>query len=101
MTENTEKGYSNEEVYFYQLNQELIDKERLEIRARQAINPRPPHWMRCPKCVGEMVEVKLAGIKVDQCGICHGIYFDHGELEILIESKEQKGFVGAMKRVFS
>ena len=101
VTENTGKGYSKEEEYFYKLNKELIDKKRMEIMAKQSHGARPPNWMKCPKCEGTMVEVELAGIKVDQCGICHGIYFDHGELEILTESKEPKGFIGAMKRVFS
>ena len=102
VTENLEKGSSKEEEYFYRINKELIDKKRREFSAQQsgeALENRDPHWMKCPKCGKEMAEVELAGIKIDQCGGCRGIYFDHGELEILMESQEPKGFFGAMERL--
>ena len=101
ITKNTNKNHSKEEEYFYRLNKELIERKREAQLARPVMDIRPPHWMKCPKCVGEMSEIELAGIRVEQCGNCLGIYFDHGELEILIESKEPKGFLNAMKRVFS
>ncbi len=99
-TKDLKKGYSNEEEYFYKMNKELIEKKRKEHPA-QPPNQSSPHWMKCPKCSAEMMEIELAGIKVDQCNGCRGIYFDHGELEILIDSKEPKGFLGAMKRLFN
>jgi len=96
----TDKGYSKEEEYFYKLNKDLIERKRKE-KPLPVPNDASPHWMKCPKCSGEMVEVELAGIKVDKCAECQGIYFDHGELDILIESQEPKGFLGAMKGLFS
>ncbi len=104
VTQNLEKSFSKEEEYFYKINKELIDKKRKEFDAQQsgqaALEKRTPHWMKCPKCGEEMTDIELAGIKVDQCGGCRGIYFDHGELEILMESQEPKGFLGAMNRLF-
>ncbi len=29
-----------------------------------------------------------------------GIYFDNGELQILLESKEPKGFLGVLRKLF-
>lgn len=95
-----DKGYSKEEEYFYKLNKELIEKKRRERPSKQS-GEHNANWMKCPKCNAEMNEVELAGIKVDKCSGCHGIYFDHGELEILIDSQEPKGFLGAMKRLFN
>jgi Zn-finger nucleic acid-binding protein len=38
---------------------------------------------------------------VDRCTTCSGIYFDKREFEILLESKEQKGFFAqALKQIF-
>jgi len=103
--ENLEKGYSKEEEYFHKTNKELIDKKRKQFDAEQsefaALGKKTPHWMKCPKCGEGMSEIELAGIKIDQCGGCKGVYFDHGELEILIESHAPKGFLDAMKRIFS
>ena len=104
VTESLEKGYSKEEEYFYRMNKALIDKKRKELDTQQegqaALETQASYWMKCPKCGGKMAEIELAGIKVDRCGGCEGIYFDHGELEILMESQEPKGFLGAMKRLF-
>jgi Zn-finger nucleic acid-binding protein len=56
--------------------------------------------MKCPKCGGDMVEKELHQIKIDQCGSCHGIYFDAGELDILLQSKAPQGFLGGLKKLF-
>jgi hypothetical protein len=100
IADHLEKSISKEEEYFFKENQALIERMRQKRGEAQSLEARPPHWMKCPKCVGEMSEIELGGIRVDQCSKCKGIYFDHGELEILIESKEPKGFLSAMKRLF-
>ncbi len=93
-------GYSKEEEYFYKLNQELIEKKRQELAAAAKAPKQHAHWMKCPKCGDDMKEIDFAGINLDKCTQCNGIYFDNGELEILMESKEPKGFLGALKRLF-
>jgi uncharacterized protein len=37
--------------------------------------------MRCVKCDGALVAVRIDGIDVDQCNACAGIWFDAHELE--------------------
>jgi Zn finger protein HypA/HybF involved in hydrogenase expression len=39
------------------------------------------HYMRCPKCGMELIEIDYKGIKVDKCSECEGIWLDVGELE--------------------
>lgn len=39
--------------------------------------------MRCPKCRADMAPVDYAGVEVDRCGSCQGIWFDAGEVEAL------------------
>lgn len=97
-------GYDKEEEYFYRQNKQLIEKKRAELDARRAEQKtrelQAKHWMRCPKCGHEMEEVEMAGLKVDRCTSCHGLFFDPGELEILLEAKEPKGFLSGLRRVF-
>jgi hypothetical protein len=97
-------GYDKEEEYFYRQNQALIDRKRAELdakrEAQQADELRETHWMRCPKCGDEMKEVDMAGLKLDRCPGCEGIFFDAGELEILLEAREPKGFVAGLRRIF-
>ncbi len=39
--------------------------------------------MNCPKCNAQMDRVQLAGIDVDRCAGCKGLWFDQGELDAL------------------
>lgn len=102
--DSKDQSFTDEEEYFYHVNKELIerkrkhlDSERSEQRKREL---QAKHWMRCPKCGHEMEEVELMGIMADKCSTCSGIYFDKGELELLLESKEQRGFLSGLKQLF-
>src|SRR5262245_58015125 len=96
------QGYDREEEYFYRLNKETLEKKRqardAQRSAQETREKQSLHWMKCPKCGNEMEEIELAGIKVDRCKSCQGIYFDHGELETLLESREPQGFLESLKR---
>jgi len=37
--------------------------------------------MNCPSCSAEMTEESYAGVRLDVCRVCHGAWFDGGELE--------------------
>ncbi len=105
MKEDISKGgYSAEEDYFYRLNKELIEKKRKELdeqrKEREEHDSRGAYWMICPKCGSKLEEVDLAHIKVDKCTGCLGIFFDHGELDTLLESREPKGFLDTLKGLF-
>jgi len=39
--------------------------------------------MRCPKCRADMEPIDYEGTEVDRCTICHGIWFDAGEIELM------------------
>lgn len=43
------------------------------------------HYMRCPKCGMELIEVDYKNIKIDKCSECDGIWLDAGELEAVSE----------------
>jgi hypothetical protein len=38
------------------------------------------HYMQCPKCGMELIEIDYKGIKIDECSECEGIWLDAGEL---------------------
>lgn len=97
-------GYDKEEEYFYKLNKKLIDemrKQRDSERAEQKANVgKEAYWMKCPKCGSALKETDLLGIKVDRCDHCRGVFFDQGELDILLKAQEPKGFLSGLRRVF-
>jgi uncharacterized protein len=97
-----ELGYDKEEEYFYRKNQELLAKKRGELDAQrqsqESAQLRELHWMRCPKCGQQMEEQDRAGIKVDVCSGCRGVFFDEGELELLLQAEEPQGFLSSLRR---
>ena len=88
------QGYSKEDEYFYQKDRERIAKLRVQAEAKRAQlaseNKKEEYWMRCPKCGSSLKEEEYAGVVlVDRCSSkdCGGIFFDGGELEILMKAK--------------
>lgn len=52
------------------------------------------HFMRCPKCGGQLVEEHHDLCDIDKCQDCHGIWLDPGELDKFRE--KEKGFFGRL-----
>jgi Zn-finger nucleic acid-binding protein len=42
--------------------------------------------MICPVCKHDMIVVEYNNIELDYCNSCKGVWFDHGELELLLKS---------------
>jgi len=42
--------------------------------------------MICPTCKSDMIVVEHDKIELDYCANCQGVWFDSGELELLLES---------------
>jgi len=47
--------------------------------------------MKCPACNNLMIVVEHENIELDYCTDCSGVWFDAGELELLLESMELEG----------
>ena len=101
MTEHT--GYNKLDADFKAKETEQLAKIRAELdatrAAAQAQASKDAHWMCCPKCGGKMVEKKFENVLIDQCASCGGMYFDAGELNLLI-SHEKSTNAGLLGRLF-
>ncbi len=95
-------GYNQEDAAFKKQEVEQLAKLRAELDAKRkaasSASAKATHWMCCPKCGGTMAEVKLESVVIDRCGSCGGIYFDAGELELLV--KHEKSSSGVLGRLF-
>lgn len=78
-----EKPSRNEEEYFAKLNAELIKERRAALDVARSQTQRSAHYMKCPKCGADLVEVEHHHVKVDRCPDCHGVWLDAGEIELL------------------
>ena len=93
---STEKPSHNEDEYFALRDAELLQQQRKAQDKADASAERKSHLMRCPKCGGHLVTTKLKGVQIDQCPDCHGIWFDAGELDVVIRHRDP----GLMGKVF-
>ncbi len=46
--------------------------------------------MECPCCKEPMIVLELHRVETDHCLVCGGIWLDAGELELLLESSEER-----------
>lgn len=96
------KPSEQEEEYFARTEFERLKKIEQEKHANLAEEEKQRlkrlHYMRCPKCGMELIEIKYKGILVDKCSECEGIWLDAGELETV--SKLEKGGLDKLFSVF-
>jgi uncharacterized protein len=81
------KPTDKEEEYFAKHefeNAKKVEKQRQNLlEAEERLKLKELHYMQCPKCGMQLVEIDYRGIKVDKCTACDGIWLDAGELEMV------------------
>ncbi|HEV8362230.1 MAG TPA: zf-TFIIB domain-containing protein [Gemmatimonadaceae bacterium] len=94
-----DKTSRNEDEYFAKHDADLIKSQRARLDRERASAERKSHYMRCPKCGGQLVETEFHHIKIDKCPDCKGIWFDNGEVEML-EHVDQSNVRQFMRSMF-
>jgi len=96
------KPSEQEEEYFARM--EFERKKKIEEEKHKKLGDdekkklKNLHYMRCPKCGMELIEIDYKGIKIDECSECEGIWLDAGELETV--SKLEKSGLDKLFSVF-
>lgn len=79
------KPSEREEEYFaraeYEKKKKLEEEKHKKLAEEEKRRLKELHYMRCPKCGMELIEIDYKGIEVDKCSECEGIWLDAGELE--------------------
>lgn len=79
------KPSEREEEYY--ARKEFEEKKKLEelkqtsMEAAEKKRLKELHFMKCPKCGMELIEIHYKKIEVDKCSGCNGIWLDAGEME--------------------
>jgi len=83
----TDKPSRNEDEYFAKREAEILKARREAAAKAEQDAQRRAHFMKCPKCGGDLKAEEYHGIQVDRCSDCLGVWFDAGEAEQLIKSE--------------
>lgn len=82
----------------YEKKKKLEEEKHKKLAEEEKKKLRELHYMRCPKCGMELIEIDYKTIKIDKCSECEGIWLDAGELEAV--SKLEKGGLDKLFSVF-
>jgi len=96
------KPSEQEEEHFarmeYERKKKIEEEKHKTLAAGERKRLQEIHYMRCPKCGMELIEIGYKGIKIDRCSECEGIWLDAGELETV--SKLEKSGIDKLFSVF-
>lgn len=88
------KPSEQEEEHFarmeYERKKKIEEEKHNKLAEGEKEKIKELHYMRCPKCGMELIEIGYKGIKVDRCSECEGIWLDAGELET-VSTLEKSG----------
>lgn len=91
-----------EEEYFARLEfekrKQSEEEKHRQLAEQEKKRLRELHYMRCPKCGMELIEIDYKHIKVDKCSECDGIWLDAGEFETV--SKLERSGLDKLFSVF-
>lgn len=81
----SKKPSEKEEEYFarmeFERKKEVEEEKHQKLLGEEKKKLRDLHYMKCPKCGMELIEIDYQGIKVDKCSECQGVWLDAGELK--------------------
>lgn len=98
------KPSSKEEEYIARLEFEEKKKREAErtksLLSEERKRLKELHFMRCPKCGMELLEVNYKNLKIDKCSSCEGIWLDAGEFEQItkLEGAVLNGFFKVFRK---
>lgn len=94
------KPSEKEEEYFaremFEKKQKVEQEKQKQLAEAEKKKAKELHFMKCPKCGMNLVEIDYKSIKVDRCSGCEGIWLDTGELAQIVKLEK-----GALDRLFS
>ena len=86
------KTREKEEEYFarkeFERKKQVEEEKHKKLKEEEKKRLKELHFMNCPKCGMELIEINYKGIKVDKCSECEGVWLDGGELEALSKLDE-------------
>lgn len=86
----------SEEEYIARIEYQRRRKAEEEKHSRMADEEKRQrkelHFMHCPKCGMDLIEVDYKSLKIDRCSACAGIWLDPGELEAAVAL--ERGLLG-------
>jgi hypothetical protein len=83
------KPTESESEYFarmeFERKKKAEEEKQKNMAAAEKKRLKELHFMHCPKCGMDLIEVDYKTLKVDRCSACDGLWLDAGELEAAVK----------------
>lgn len=94
------KKVQEEEAYIarqeFEKKQKIEEEKQGRLAKEEKEQLKKIHYMHCPKCGMQLIEIDYRGIKIDECSGCNGVWLDAGELEAIADMEKP-----ALNKLFS
>ena len=81
------KPTEQEDEYFARIEREMKEKIAEQQKKHASKEEREKlkelHFMKCPKCGMDLIEIDFNGMKIDECTDCRGMWLDAGEFDAM------------------
>lgn len=81
------KPTEHEDEYFARIEREMKEKIAEQKKKHASKEEREKlkelHFMKCPKCGMDLIEIDFNGMKIDECTDCRGMWLDAGEFDAM------------------
>ena len=78
------KPSESEGEYFaraeFERRKKMEREKRQSLAGEEKKRLRDLHYMKCPKCGMDLIEVDYKSVRMDKCPGCEGVWLDAGEL---------------------
>lgn len=78
------KPSQSEDEYFAKRDAEWMKERRAELDRQTQAGANAAKSLKCPRCGGGLTERAFQNVKLDACDKCRGVWFDAGELEMVM-----------------
>ena len=89
-----------EDEYFSRIEKELLKQAAERNKNTQSKEEKEQlkalHYMKCPKCGMDLIELDFKGMLIDECPTCKGMWLDAGEFDSLVKIEKS-----SLERLFS
>ena len=79
----SEKGEEHFARLEFERKKKLEEERHKKLAEEEKKRLKELHYMKCPKCGMELIEIDYKRGKVDKCSECEGVWLDAGELEAI------------------
>ncbi len=96
MSDSHNRPRHNEEEYFARHEADRLKAQReAALRAAQAAERRT-HYMKCPKCGADLTREERAGVEIEKCPECCGIWLDPNDAALLTRPGAREAATGLL-----